>query len=232
MIMVLSCCDLLSVLTSSLPTALVALLWLTGKLDVIARWPLLVLRLAVTFQLFSLLALLVMNFDRYLATSYPIKHRTLVTKKRLLTLLATLVIIEVSLAAISTNNSVISFQMHVLIFFVPVTPPMLFINYKLIWVIRKSRRNTERSKIFSLKNVSSCLLAVACFMALTIPVFVSAGLMIKSTQTTVTLDSSSVIGIWAMTIASKNSSFNCLIFYWKNKTLRVEGWKILKSIKI
>jgi hypothetical protein len=37
---------------------------------------------------FSLLALLDMNFDRYLATSYPIFHRTSVTKGKLLTLLA------------------------------------------------------------------------------------------------------------------------------------------------
>ena len=231
MIMVLSCCDLLAVLTNSLPMAVVALLWLAGKLDVNARWPHLILRLVVTFQLFSLLALLVMNFDRYLATSYPIKHRISVTKKRLLTLLAALVIIEVTLVAISTSDAVISSQMHVLILFVLVTPPMLFINYKLFRVIRKSRRNTERSKMFSLKNASSCLLAVACFMALTIPVFVYAGLMINSAQTTVTLDSSSLTGIWAMTIASMNSSFNCLIFYWKNKTLRIEGWKVLKSIK-
>ena len=231
MIMVLSCCDLLAVLTNSLPMAVVALLWLTGKLDVNARWPHLILRLAVTFQLFPLLALLVMNFDRYLATSYPIKHRISVTKKRLLTLQAALVIIEVTLVAISTNDAVISSQMHVLILFVLVTPPMLFINYKLFRVIRKSRRNTARSKMFSLKNVSSCLLAVVRFMALTIPVFVYAGLMINSAQTTVTLDSSSLTGIWAMMIASMNSSFNCLIFYWKNKTLRIKGWKVLKSIK-
>ena len=43
---------------------------------------------------FSLFALLVMNFDRYLATSYPIFHRTSVTKGRLLTLLAILIIVK------------------------------------------------------------------------------------------------------------------------------------------
>ena len=215
--MVLACCDLLAALTNNLPMALVALFCLTGKLDVNARWPQLVLRLAVTFQLFSLLALLVMNFDRYLTTSYPIKHRTLVTKKRLSTLLAALVIIEVTLVAISMNDSVISSQMHVLILFVIVTPPMLFINYKLFQVIRKSRRNTERSKMFLLKNVSSCLLVVVCFMALTIPLFVYAGLMINSAQTTLNLDSSSLTGIWAMTMVSMNSSFNCLIFIGKTR---------------
>ena len=38
------------------------------------------LSLSDNFFGFSLLALLVMNFDRYVATSYPIFHRTSVTK--------------------------------------------------------------------------------------------------------------------------------------------------------
>ena len=39
MIMVLSCCDLLTLLTNSPFMALLAMSWLTGKLDVNARWP-------------------------------------------------------------------------------------------------------------------------------------------------------------------------------------------------
>ena len=38
MIMVLSCSDLLTVLTNSPLTIFVSMLWLTGKLDVNARW--------------------------------------------------------------------------------------------------------------------------------------------------------------------------------------------------
>jgi hypothetical protein len=60
----------------------------------------------------------VMNFDRYLATSYPIFHRTSVTKRKLLTLFAILVSIDGTLIAISANDSVISDEVHVLIFFV------------------------------------------------------------------------------------------------------------------
>jgi hypothetical protein len=29
-----------------------------------------------------------------------------------------------------------------------------------------------------------------------------------------------------------NSTFNCLIFFWKNKILRTEGMKLIKSMKI
>ncbi len=84
MIMVLSCCDLLAVLTNNPFLAVIAMLWLTQKLDTDSTWPHIYLRLTNVFLAISLLALLVMNFDRYLATSYPIFHRTSVTKGRLL----------------------------------------------------------------------------------------------------------------------------------------------------
>jgi hypothetical protein len=62
---------------------------------------------------------------------------------------------------------------------------MLFINYKLFAVARKSRRNNgispEMKKTFSLKNTSSGLMAVACFVVLNIPVFIYIGLSITST---------------------------------------------------
>ena len=80
MIMVLSCCDLLTVLTNNPLMALISMSWLTGKLDGNARWPHISLRSTIIFLDFSFFALLVMNFDRYLATSYPIFHRTSVTK--------------------------------------------------------------------------------------------------------------------------------------------------------
>ena len=147
-----------------------------GKLDLNAIWPHISLRSTSILFAFSLFALLVMNFDRYLATSYPIFHRTSVTKGRLLTLLAILIIVEVILKVISVNDFVISYQVHILILFILFIPAMLFINYKLFQVVRKSRRNKRISpdmkKTFSLKNISSCLLVVACVVVLSIPGFV------------------------------------------------------------
>jgi hypothetical protein len=145
MIMVLSCCDLLSVLTNNPLIAFISMSWLTGKLDGNARWPYISLRSTGIFLGFSYFALLVMNFDRYLATSYPIFHRTSVTKGRLLTLLAILIIVEITLGAMSVNDFVISNQVHLLIISILVIPPMLFINYKLFLVVRKSRKNKRIS---------------------------------------------------------------------------------------
>ena len=104
MIMVLSCCDFLAVVTNNPLLALKATLGLTEKLDENARWLYLVLRFTNIFLVSSLFALLVMNFDQYLATSYPLFHRTSVTKGRLLTSLSILIVLEVILRAISTNE--------------------------------------------------------------------------------------------------------------------------------
>ena len=235
MIMVLSCCDLLAVLTNSLFLALITILWLMGKLGVHARWADIYFRSTGIFLAFSLLALLVMRFDRYLATSYPIFHRTSVTKGRLLTLLAILIIVKITLKVMSVNDVVISDQVYVLIIFILIIPVMLFINYKLFLVVRKSRKNKRISpdmkKPFSLKNISSCLLVVACVAVLSIPVGVYIGLRINSPETTYTLDNASLAEIWTRTIALTNCTFNCLIFYWKNKVLRTEGLKVLKKPK-
>jgi hypothetical protein len=237
MIMVLSCFDLLQVVTGHPWTALVAMLRLTGTLHyVYPSWMDISGNVSHIFIGFSLLALLVMNFDRYLATSYPIFHRTSVTKEKLLTLLAILNIMFVTLALISRVYDVlIPYPVFSLICFSILFAPMLFINYKLFRIARKSRRNNrippEMKKTFSLKNISSCLLAVACFGVLNIPVFVYIGLNM-TTKRAMTFDNAYIAGLWAKTITSMNSTCNCLIFYWKNKILRTEGMKILKKLKL
>ena len=63
-------------------------------------------------------------------------------------------------------------------------------------------------------------------------VFVYSVLRIGSKDKDTTFDDAELVGLWARTIASMNSTFNCLIFYWKNKILLTEGIKIIKSIKI
>ncbi len=234
MIMISSCFDLLVVLTNHPYAVLTAVLWLTGKfMDTFPSWAYMCSRLIKIFPGVSLLALLVMNFDRYLATSYPIFHRTSVTKRRLLTLLAILIIVGITCAQMSVN--IISHETVIAIFLIILFPPMLFMNYKLFIVARKSRRNDRMSpeikKTFSFKTVSSSSLAVVCFVVLYIPTFVYIGLRTNSRYLS-TLDNAYIVGLWATTIASMNSTFNCLIFYWKNKILRTEGMKVIKGLKI
>ena len=232
MIMVLSCCDLLAVLSGNPLTALIAMLWLTEKLFEYPSWAGILFILSSLSNGFSLFALLVMNFDRYLATYYPIFHRTSVTKGKLLTLLAILSILEILLKLLS--ETVISNQAHVLIVAIFFCTPKIFINYKLFIIARKSRRNNgispEIKKTLSLKNISSCLLAVACVLVLSIPASVYIGLGIK--ETTMLFDNENLARLWTRTFFSVNSTCNCLIFYWKNKILRTEGMKLIKGMKL
>ena len=227
--MVLSCCDLLAVLTNHPFTGLVAMLCLTEKINVYPGWLVIIHVLSNMSIGFSLVALLVMNFDRYLATRYPIFHRTSVTKGRLLTLFTFAAIIEITLTVTPLNDTL-------LIICIIFVPPMLYINCKLFMVARKTRRNKGippgMKKSFTLKNISSCLLAVACLAVLSIPAIVYIGLRLTSKKKESTWDNVNVAGLWFHTASSMNSTFNCLIFYWKNKTLRNEGIKVIKSMKI
>ena len=235
MIMVLSSFDLLALFTNSPTLSVVSMLWMTEVLDINSTRPHVALKVTNIFLAFSLFALLVMNFDRYLAISYPIFHRTSVTKGRLLTLLAILIFIEVTLAMTSLSDQFVRFhQLLVLIIFILLTPPTMFINFKLFLIIRNRQRinriTPEIKKTLSSKNISSCLLAIACFVISSIPAFVYIGLKMNSPMT-VALDSANLAGIWAKTTVSMNSTFNCLIFFWKNKALRIEGLKFMKNIK-
>ena len=116
---------------------------------------------------------------------------------------------------------------------------MLFFNYKLFMVA--SRRNnkiellinrTHEQKSFSLQNTSSCVLAVACFVVLFIPALTYVGLRNFSNEEELCLNITNLTGLWAITTSSMNSTFNCLMFYWKNKTMRTEGIKVIKGVKV
>ena len=233
MIVVLSCLDLLVVLTNHPVMATIAILWMTGEVN-----ESLLPGLSDYCSFFvglSLLALLVMNFERYLATYYPIFHRTSVTKRRLLSLLAILIFVALVLLLLFLNF-VISYSVAAIIFFIILTPPMLFVNYKLFAIARRSRGNRrilpDTRKTTSLKNISSCLLAAACFVALSIPSLFAFGLRIKSGEKMFLKSDAYHVANWAQTICSMNGTFNCLIFYWKNTILRNEGMKVIKGIKI
>ena len=142
MIFVLSCCDSLAVLTNN-PFLAAAILWSTGQLDINFTWPFVALRLANTFCGFSFLALLAMNVDRYLASSYPVFHQKSVSKGRLSILLSVLIAGKVTLAVMFVNDSILSHQECIVIIFAIFIPPIIFANYKLYVAIRKQSINVQ-----------------------------------------------------------------------------------------
>ena len=135
------------------------------------------------------------------------------------------------------NNVLISNQVAVLIFFILVVPPMLFINCSLLKVLVTRRRGyinevaTNIMNSYSSKKISNPLLAIACFVMLSIPVFVYVALKLHgSDDTSKFKNRGDIVGLWAKTIIAGNSTLNCIIFFWRNKTLRLEGLKIVKTL--
>ncbi len=238
MIMVLSCFDFLVVITNYPVLFLRLILWSTEKYDLLAK-VLIYGHFATLFIAFSILVLLVMSIERYLGAYYPIFHRTSLTRRRLLILLAIFFAIPIILGIISVNNLVTSYPVALGIFFVIVSPPFAFLNYKLFKISRKVRRDIANRRDNStspdvsslhvkLKNISTCLLAVGCLLLMYIPafIFIAFNLAEKSMS-----ENTRVARYWTSTVANANSTLNCLIFFWKNDVLRKEGVKVLKSLK-
>ena len=192
------------------------MLWLTEMFNIYPRWVFNYLKSTAVFVAFSLNALVVMSFERYLATSYPVFYRTSVTKRKLLTLFAVLNIVTVTLVLLCVNEFAISYEVCIFIGFNIYFPPMLAFNCKLFMVAGKSRRNNkiapETKKSFSFKNISSCVLAVACFLVLFTPALAYVGFKRFSKENEHVLNNSNLAGLWAITVSSMNSTFNCLIF--------------------
>ena len=232
MIMVLSCFDLVAVVTSHLGILLYLISWLREELNLLSKMKTL-LNISGAFLLFSFLALFVMSIERYLGAYYPIYHRTSVTRRRLLTLLAILLMPTAFMYIISRNGLVIPVVAFVLIFMTLFLPPFTFVNFKLFIIARKVHRGKRAispagaKTTMNFKSISTGLWMVACLMLLYIPFsFVIAVTLAEKSLNTVRLSH-----MWELTCITMNSTLNSLIFFWKNKVLRTEGIKILKILK-
>jgi hypothetical protein len=129
---------------------------------------------------------------------------------------------------ISRNDLVISGSLISTITTAVTFLPLLYLNFKLFKISREVLRRKERVRI-NLKGISSCLLAVACLVVLLIPTFVYVAFN-AITENKQALNRRLAF-VWVATIYAMNGTFNSLIFFWKNKVLRIEGIKILKTLK-
>ena len=184
--------------------------------------------ISAVFLVFSLFALLVMSIERYLGAYYPIFHRTSVTRRRILTVFAILLIPAVVMYIISANSLVIPRPVFLIIFLALFVPPFMFVNFKLLTIARKGHRERQVSPETRAKknfqNISTALWLVACLMLLSVPsgFYIAFNLAEKDTNT------ERLSTIWALTCITISCT---LIFFWKNKVLRAEGIKILKTFK-
>ena len=233
MIMVLSCFDLASVVTNHPGVLLYLISWLAddyGSLSNIKIY----IHVASLFLGSSMHALLMMSIEQYLGAYYPIFHRTSVTRRRLLTVLAISLLPHVILNVISTNDLIISQIFHLEVFIITTLPLFVFVNMKLFIISRNTRRRNaispEKRLTLSLKNISTCLLAVACIPLLFIPI--SVYIVFDIGRDVNEWDFNARLSyIWACTVCTARCTFHSLIFFWKNNVLRTEGKNILKALK-
>ena len=230
MVMVLSCFDLISVVTNHPMMLIYIISWLREE-DYNLKQKRIFWGIFGAFQYISPLFLLVMSIERYLGAYYPIFHRTSVTRRRLLTLVAILLIPTSALYMGAEMDLVISTKATLIVTMVLFFPPFIFVNFKLFIIARKVHRQravtSGKRKTKNFINISAALWAVACLMLLCIPLstYIAFDLARMSTN------SIKLSYVWSYTCTTMNSTLNVLIFFWKNKVLRMEGIKILKALK-
>ena len=120
---------------------------------------------------------------------------------------------------------------------------LAFLDYKMLVIVKSKREdelrvaparletpgNQEREKRRkrNFKNISTCSLAFGCCFCFSFP-----AILCSIWSYTLKLPMNDrrriLFHIWASTFVCMNSTFNCVIFFWRNSILRREGMKILK----
>jgi vacuolar-type H+-ATPase subunit I/STV1 len=139
-----------------------------------------------------MLALLMLNVERFLGLTYPIFHRTSVTKNKLLFVLIFLMILSVGLSLLmyykrTLGNILLALFMSIFVFLVT------YFNYRM-FTIAKSKRKPERiapttstsgdqkrkrHKV-NFKRISTCSLVVACYVVCSCPQIIYSSLRFLS----------------------------------------------------
>ena len=189
----------------------------------------------------SFIALLGMNLERYLALTLPFFHQRSVTKYRMLTLvlLTQFIFVVLIFVGFIQQNEIFT-SILTLLSFILLLALMLLMNYKLLKIAKTIQRNeivpsdvpynhrVLKSKIFSfqIKNASTCTLAVGCLFLFSLPSIIFTGLSMISNLSE---DTYTLFNLWESSLVATNSTVNCLIFFWKNHSLRSEGKRVAKT---
>ena len=188
---------------------------------------------------FSTFALLTLNIERFVALTRPFFHQSLALQMIILGALMLLYWfdLEKNLYGPIIASAILLSSLFAL----------TVLNYKMLMIVRSKRdhelrvaptssatpayqeRQKKRKK--NLKNISTCSLVVGCFFICSLPgIIYTIWIFISKVESN---DRQNIIfNIWASTIFSMNSTFNCLIFFWRNSILRREGMKIVKCLHV
>ena len=214
---------------------------ITGSVHCVGR--VLMTRLVALLILVSTLTLFTMTMERYFGVLHPLRHRTLITKKRILVFYScgTSLMFAIATSSIIFGNQMlrntIAISMTILLFV------SAFVYTKIFKIIKNrerpgnpdpnnvsaaeqpsSNRQSNRNFLKNIKLVKSCYSAVVCFL-----VCFLAGI-VTSVPFSLSILSWEAFRSWATTLIMLNSSLNSIIFFWNRPLLRNEAKKVLKNI--
>ena len=242
MILVLSCFDLAAVAINH-PFLIVSTIYLSqgqGEIHEIVERT----RKSVSFVVCgsSMFALFTLNVERLLALTRPFFHQASVTKTRLLCLQAfwTVIMLGLSVLLFFIHSQKIT-DICASVLVLSLLFLFIYSNYK-VFKFAKSKREDERgvsiiaklmdenrkTRILNLKNISTCSLAVGCFFFCSCPLIIYSTVYLAS-ETLLSEMQYSLFELWSCTFVFLNSTFNCVIFFWRNSILRREGMKIVNA---
>ena len=237
MILVLSCFDL-AVVVIIYPIEIIStIFWSFGRSNkelVLFAGPL----ISINLGGFSMFALLMLNVERLLALSYPYFHQRAVTKTRIKICFVFWMIIQVGISALLPFFGLPVAHALITVFVFLFLCIFVSSNYKMFAIAKSKRKdkriapadgaassNQERKKrMVNFKNISTCLLAAGCYFICSLPQLIYSSW--RTTSSKSWNDSEiRLFAIWCNTFLFMNSTFNCLIFFWRNSILRREGMK-------
>ena len=190
----------------------------------------------------ALKTLIIMNFERYFAIVHPLFHRTKITKGRLLKCSIVLWLFTTALVV-----AFVFYPFDVLVKFLTVEmllimAALVYIYSRIYFTSKRSFQNFRRTNrinsssqgqgtsqserkqhLRNIKLVKSCFIVVVCYCICFLPFTILNVSFLKNNH-------GKLIRPWLLTLNLSNSTFNSLIFFWRNKLLRREAKRVLKQM--
>ena len=195
---------------------------------------LLLLRVMVIPFLLSLLVLTGMTMERYIGVQYPLRHRTLITKKRVIISMCLgggfiiFTFTPLSFLQTSFTGRFLSTSQVCFLIFSTFVYTKIFITIKQRKIPGNSEDSTRcfnrRTFLKEIKLVKSCFLAVLCFFvcfltSVLLPYITTSGSFLYK-----------ILRPLATLSVLVNSSLNSIIFFWTRPQLRNEALTVAKHI--
>lgn len=206
----------------------------------------------------SFSALLTLNIERYVALRYPLYHLKSVTKTKLMLLFSTFLFLVTILKILSVVG-LLPRQLPSSMTFLVLLTVMVPTNCRIYMIAKRTvNRNNKQfahpkfqdepkksrksyklqnkckisrqiNKKHSANSISPCILAVASFTLCSLPGITFNVLNAFMGKEWVDEDGYKLVHLWISTLLTMNSSFNTMVFFWKNAILRNEGKRVLRA---